>query len=58
MIIVETPVKTLEEEIEKLLVRHASTEGNMDLFFSGAVMALNWILKGQEPVSEFYFNQC
>ena len=53
MIIVETPVKTLEAEIEKVLARHASTDGNMDLFFSGAAMALTWVLKGQEPVSEF-----
>lgn len=52
MIIVETPLKTLQREIDKL-----TPLGGRDsqLFAKGAVAALTWIVSGGPPPSEWEY---
>lgn len=50
MIIVETPLRTLEEEMRRLAA--AEVGPNSHLFVLGARAALGWVMDGGKPPSQ------
>lgn len=56
MIIVETPLQSIQTELSKL-VQATEIGPNATLYAKGAIDALTWLISGQHPASEGGANQ-